>query len=108
MARKARSRKTSKASKKKATKKVAKKKRPARRARKKVAATSATGLATTTSVLGACSFQRQNGDEDVTGESDGDLGFRIRMIAEQGNGAWVFQTPGRSGARLLREVSRPS
>ncbi len=36
-------------------------------------------------------FLPRDGDEDVSGKSDGDLGHTIRMKTERGDGAWVFE-----------------
>jgi len=49
------------------------------------------------------------GDEDVSGKSDSDLGHTVRMKAERGDGAWVFEAldAALQRRRWLRTVARP-
>ena len=53
-----------------------------------------------------CTFVRRGTDEDVSKLSDAELGAKVRAIAEEGNGAWVFQTTGDKAVRVFREIER--
>lgn len=54
-------------------------------------------------------FEPAPGDEDVSGESDSDLGHMIRMKAERGEGVWVFEALDAAAQRRrwLRTIERP-
>lgn len=56
----------------------------------------------------AVDFEPQAGDEDVSGKSDSELGHSMRMKAERGNGAWLFEALDANAERRrwLREVPR--